>query len=329
MKKRVDFNDLTGKVFGDLTVLSLAFTKNKVSHWNCKCKCGRNRVVRSRYLTQTIYTACSVCSKAKNVGHHYVEMTGKKVGKLSVVGISHYDMEKRTYFWRCLCDCGKETVVSGSCLRSERTKSCGCLVVEATKRRAPCTDLLGKVFGRLTVDSLVKTERRSIWLCKCSCGKELLVNTSSLTSGHTKSCGCYKNDQIYKAMQARKLPNNEAGFNRVYQEYRVKNAERRDLPFELTKELFRELTQKPCHYCGVAHSKNQQGFLYNGIDRVDNTKGYVIGNVVPCCFTCNISKARMTSEEFFSWIERVHAYQHRQIDLTAISSQCGIRTSPL
>ena len=319
MKKRADFNDLTGKVFGDLTVVSLAYTKNRVSHWNCRCKCGRNRIVRSSYLTQNIRTACTICSKAKNVGHHYVDLTGKRFGKLVVQHVSHYDLEKRMYYWRCLCDCGKEVVIIGSSLKTNRTKSCGCLVIEKSKNRT-YVDLTGKRFGRLTVvghDGMKRTFR--YWECLCDCGNKTKVKARDLKSGHTQSCGCLKKERSSEGCRNRRLLGNEAGFNQIYREYRNKNAERRDLPFELTKEQFRELTQKSCHYCGVMHSKNQKGFLYNGIDRVDNTKGYVIDNVVPCCFTCNISKARMTVEDFLSWIERVHAYQHRQVDPVTIS----------
>ena len=58
-------------------------------------------------------------------------------------------------------------------------------------------DLTGQKFGRLTV--IEKTDKRDssrciIWRCKCDCGKETLVSSSSLTRGHTKSCGCYNRD---------------------------------------------------------------------------------------------------------------------------------------
>ena len=52
-------------------------------------------------------------------------------------------------------------------------------------------DLTGEKYGRLTV--LTPAEnigRRTAWLCRCECGKETVVLTSRLRSGHTKSCGC-------------------------------------------------------------------------------------------------------------------------------------------
>ena len=52
-------------------------------------------------------------------------------------------------------------------------------------------DLIGKVFGRLTVISLVQIRpQRWDWLCRCECGQEKAVTTSSLKKGTTQSCGC-------------------------------------------------------------------------------------------------------------------------------------------
>ena len=55
-----------------------------------------------------------------------------------------------------------------------------------------------------------------------------------------------------------------------------KNAKKRNLAFNITKEEFYALTKQPCKYCGDLQD-------YNGIDRVDSTLGYYIDNCVPCC----------------------------------------------
>lgn len=52
------------------------------------------------------------------------EMIGKTYGNLTVVSYSH--KSKSVYFYKCLCGCGKESVVNGSHLRTGHTKSCGC-----------------------------------------------------------------------------------------------------------------------------------------------------------------------------------------------------------
>jgi hypothetical protein len=47
------------------------------------------------------------------------------------------------------------------------------------------------------------------------------------------------------------------------------------------------------------------------MDRVDNSLGYVIDNVVSCCEMCNLAKKDFSREEFESWVRRVHAVMDR------------------
>lgn len=51
-------------------------------------------------------------------------------------------------------------------------------------------NLIGKVFGRLTVTS----DQGSHWKCKCECGNERLAKTRTLLIGETRSCGCIRRD---------------------------------------------------------------------------------------------------------------------------------------
>lgn len=53
-------------------------------------------------------------------------IAGLRFGKLTVIAEAGLYMGRRVV-WRCLCDCGRETVARGDCLRSGVTKSCGCL----------------------------------------------------------------------------------------------------------------------------------------------------------------------------------------------------------
>ena len=58
-------------------------------------------------------------------------------------------------------------------------------------------DLTGKQFHYLTVDSFRPDSRdKSYWLCECHCGNSCVVQGHKLTSGHTKSCGCYHIERI-------------------------------------------------------------------------------------------------------------------------------------
>lgn len=57
-------------------------------------------------------------------------------------------------------------------------------------------DLTGERFGRLTVISFAYSKnKQTYWLCRCDCGKEKIIQRSSLLRGETKSCGCYNADK--------------------------------------------------------------------------------------------------------------------------------------
>ena len=57
-------------------------------------------------------------------------------------------------------------------------------------------DLAGRTFGRLTVLSFRSTNhnRKPLWLCRCECGKEVVVLGPALKTGHTFSCGCFRRE---------------------------------------------------------------------------------------------------------------------------------------
>lgn len=58
-------------------------------------------------------------------------------------------------------------------------------------------DLSGKIFGRLEVIRRVGTKNESpLWECFCECGSLVNVNTRSLQTGNTRSCGCIHSEQI-------------------------------------------------------------------------------------------------------------------------------------
>lgn len=77
-------------------------------------------------------------------------------------------------------------------------------------------NLLNQRFGKLLVCEFVGTKNgRALWLCKCDCGKEIVVPSTRLLSGNTKTCGCSK-DKGYKHGQLVK----GAYKDRLYKLYR-------------------------------------------------------------------------------------------------------------
>jgi alkylhydroperoxidase family enzyme len=85
------------------------------------------------------------------------------------------------------------------------------------------------------------------------------------------------------------------------------------IPWELSLEQFKELSQGSCHYCGLPPERATLvgKELRNGIDRVDNNLGYVRTNCVSCCATCNSMKMDMTVEAFMTHIAKILAHGTR------------------
>jgi len=171
--------------------------------------------------------------------------------------------------------------------------------------------LQGTKFNHLTVVGLHHKDNRwrRHYLCRCDCGDEKIIQGSLLTSGNTKSCGCY-GKKLRKTLNT--LPNNLGVIRQIILGYK-RHAKDRDLLFNLTESEVVELIKKPCHYCGLPPSnnkitKNCKGFLYSGIDRINPLEDYTISNVVPCCDKCNKSKNDHSVKEFLSWIEMVYTH---------------------
>jgi hypothetical protein len=61
-------------------------------------------------------------------------------------------------------------------------------------------DLTNQKFGRLIAmnEHGKSVSNRVTWLCQCDCGREKIVESKKLVSGHTKSCGCLNTERITK-----------------------------------------------------------------------------------------------------------------------------------
>lgn len=62
------------------------------------------------------------------------DITNQRFGRLTAKEYAFTDKGKSST-WRCLCDCGKETLVVLTSLKNGNTQSCGCLRIERTKAK--------------------------------------------------------------------------------------------------------------------------------------------------------------------------------------------------
>ncbi len=172
-------------------------------------------------------------------------------------------------------------------------------------------DLTDKKFNRWTVLSYSHSDQGSWWSCKCDCGTIRTIRQQGLIQGLSKSCGCFNREQSSKKNT---LSDGIAGFNSIYNTYKW-GAEKVGREFNLSKEDFRLLTSSNCHYCGcppfnIKKKRSPYGidYIYNGIDRKDNKKGYTLSNCVSCCKICNQAKHTFSYGEFVAWIKRIKSY---------------------
>jgi len=182
--------DLTRQKFGRLTVLKIADErKGGRKAWDCICECGNTTVVIGKNLKNGKTKSCGCIRKERawRTTRECVDLTGQRFGKLTVIEKANRKISSDT-LWKCVCDCGGESEVSGGNLKRGHTKSCGCI------HRDRCHyDLTGQKFGKLTVigkSDKKKYDNHTLWKCVCECGNEYDTEGAWLKGGKIKSCGC-------------------------------------------------------------------------------------------------------------------------------------------
>ena len=212
----------------------------------------------------------------------------------------------------------KSECVRGASLRIGTPKEKLRLAIRKSQGRL--IDETGNKFGRLTVISYVgsgKDVRNGIdggaaWLCRCDCGKEVVTFGTKLRKGIIKSCGNHW-----------ELASGEASFNAKISVMKF-SARKRGFDWKLNKDQVRHLLTGNCAYCGSEPSMLSRGrtckdpFVCNGIDRIDSKLGYIAGNVVSCCPTCNKSKMTQSVEEFISWFKKIAQHNGWECDIETI-----------
>ena len=98
------FIDLTGKRFGDLTVIGVSEARNRgVLSWDCVCDCGVTKTIAGPELRngQTKTCGCGMHrGRAKDI-------TGKQKGSLTAIESTGKKSANGDYIWKFLCSCGE------------------------------------------------------------------------------------------------------------------------------------------------------------------------------------------------------------------------------
>lgn len=181
---------------------------------------------------------------------------------------------------------------------------------------------IGTKFGGLTVTggAITKISKnsknqktfRALFPCECKCGNTMFITGSALRSGKRTRCpNCAYKERPQSTMSLSNL-------ERAYNLHIVSRCKRTKIENNLSVEDYGTLISKNCYYCNeppkvIPHLNHnrialREDFYMNGVDRVDSSKSYQIDNCVPCCKTCNMSKAQMSVDEFKNHITKIYNY---------------------
>ena len=234
---------------------------------------------------------------ACHISRHEIskQKSNSKIRKSGSIIISDEQLKLNFLLGKNATDIAKEYAVHPSTIQ-RRFKKLG-LKTELIK--------IGSEFGILEVKEdcgkkLFESKEDQIYNCLCKCGKYKKCRRSRLLDGRNISCGCLEN--IHKP---RTYKNGLYIASSLWQRLQT-NAKKRNLEFSITKEYILDLFIKQNHKCAITKKDISLPIspldtnLSNlaSLDRIENTKGYVIGNVRWVMWKINRMKWNMSDNEF-------------------------------
>jgi hypothetical protein len=174
----------------------------------------------------------------------------------------------------------------------------------------------GIKFNHLTiVKQFISNHNKTFADCICDCGNKRTFELCRVKNNHIESCGCQRvESNQHTDSSFKRKAYGWSSFMLVYNGYKTnaKHGRGGEKEFTLSKEDAMKLFKGDCFYCGKEPasvkrtSKTYGEFVYNGIDRKDNNKGYTLDNCVSCCEFCNLTKSDTPYDKFLAWICQVY-----------------------
>lgn len=247
------------------------------------------------------------------------DYTGHKFSHFVVIGPGpRLSDKKHTHHrrtWICKCDCGNEKILTTSQINNPEItrKSCGCHKHDAAKERkeknrlARVKNFKNRKFGQLTALELVGFDalNQPSWLCKCKCGTEKKISQNYLDRKIVTCCGCSK-------IKNSGFSYGEVSYNYYY---RVKKgAATRDIEFNIVpKDIWNQYIQqnKKCALSGIKIEFGKLNDKYKvigqtaSVDRIDNSKGYIEGNIQIVHKDINRMRGKLSVKKFKEWCKLI------------------------
>lgn len=176
-------------------------------------------------------------------------------------------------------------------------------------------DLVGSVFGDLTVQKFAYTNknRKTVWFCQCKCGNTKEVLGVVLKRGDTKSCGCRKRNSNTTWC-------GHGDVSGTYWNDLKHGAIRRNIEFSVSIEEAWDIflkQDKKCTLSGVelflakkyADRRKQTASL----DRINSKKGYVSSNIQWVHKVVNQMKWDMAQTDLIEWCKRIYTTNDMEV----------------
>lgn len=161
---------------------------------------------------------------------------------------------------------------------------------------------IGEKHTRNTVVDIKHGDGKVNYLVQCDCGDLRWVRSDILKKNKWGCRACAKE-------LSRKKFGEEHSISAAWKSL-IGNARNRGISVEITKDEFAQIAKMNCFYCGEEPVEkvyyDQPSWStparLNGIDRVDNSVGYTLDNIVASCYICNRGKMDLSLEDFKAWI---------------------------
>jgi hypothetical protein len=169
----------------------------------------------------------------------------------------------------------------------------------------------GDKFNRLTfLNELNTINNKKHWLCECECGIIKSYDYYNIIKGDVKSCGCYHKDNVknYNWTGYKDIPGR-------YWSVITSGAIKRNIDFLISIEYAWSIYEKQNRKCKLSNlpidfeTKNHKIKTFQAsLDRIDNSKGYIVGNIQWIVKEINYMKNKIEESKFLYLCKKINDY---------------------
>lgn len=167
-------------------------------------------------------------------------------------------------------------------------------------------DVTGQKFGKLTAvrNDRMNKHGEALWICECECGTEIEIPSHRLRNGHTKSCGCYRRQEI--GNRSRTHGKSKTPQYSMFYDAR-KRASFLNLPFNIIPSDI--VVPEKCPVLGISLSQNCNRDNRPSLDKVIPSEGYTPENIKVISFRANRIKSDANLEELIAVTNYVREHE--------------------